>query len=183
MSNYGIPNADDAIFIMIDIQEKFMSVIHDLQTVIDNSNRLINTGRILDIPLIVTEQYPKGLGKTIGDMQLSETQKVIEKLAFDCFGCEEFVKEIDSLHRKNLIIFGIEAHVCVLQTCISAICKGYEVHVISDAISSRTENNKRLALNRMAQSGIFIASTEMIIFQLTKCAGTEQFRQISKLVK
>lgn len=183
MAISGIPKRDDAIFVMIDIQEKFLPVIYDIHTVVENSNRLVTAGQIFSIPLIITEQYSKGLGKTINQIQLNDNQKTIEKISFDCFGCDEFVNTLNSFNKKTLIVFGIEAHVCVLQTCLHAIENGYEVHIISDAVSSRTLENKKIALNRMRQSGAFIASTEMILFQLMDRAGTDEFKAISKLVK
>jgi nicotinamidase-related amidase len=183
MPSSGIPKRDDTVFIMIDIQEKFLPVIYDIQSVIENSNRLVKSSSILNIPLIITEQYPKGLGPTVDEIQLEDNQSVIEKITFDCFGCDEFVSALDSLNRKCLIIFGIEAHVCILQTCLHAVEKGYEVHVIADAVSSRTQNNRNIALERIRQSGVFVASTEMILFQLLDRAGTDEFKAISKLVK
>jgi nicotinamidase-related amidase len=183
MPSLGIPQKDDTVFIMIDIQEKFLPVIYDIQSVIENANRVVKSSSILNIPLIITEQYPKGLGPTIDEIQIEDNQSVIEKITFDCFGCDEFAYALDSLNRKCLIIFGIEAHVCILQTCLRAVEKGYEVYVIADAVSSRTQNNRNIALERMRQSGVFVASTEMILFQLMDRAGTDEFKAISKLVK
>lgn len=179
----GMPNRQEAVFVLIDIQEKFLPVIHDIRTVIENSNRLIKAASIMNIPLIVTEQYPKGLGRTLTEIELPQGQDVIEKVSFDCFGCEEFLTRLNSLNRNTLILFGIEAHVCVLKTALSGIAHNYEVHVVADAVSSRTEENKSLALERLRQSGVFITSTEMIIFQLMDRAGTDEFRSISRLIK
>lgn len=179
----GIPKRDDVVFIMIDIQEKFLPVIHNINAVIENSNKFVTASQILEMPLVVTEQYPKGLGKTVGEIKFGDNQKIIEKITFDCFGCAEFTNMLDSLNRKTLVIFGIEAHVCVLQTCLRAVENGYQVHIISDAVSSRTLENKNIAIDRMKQAGVFIASTEMILFQLMDRAGTDEFKAISKLVK
>jgi len=183
MSKCGIIDRNDAAFIMIDIQEKFLPVIHNIEEVINYSKILVKSSEILGIPLVVTEQYPKGLGKTIDNMELRNGQDIIEKISFDCFGCDDFVESLQSLGKKTLVIFGIEAHVCVLQTCLHAIYKNYEVHLVADAVSSRTKRNRELAIKRMRQSGVFIASTEMILFQLLKQAGTDEFKAISKLVK
>lgn len=181
--NLGIPKRDEVVFVLIDIQEKFLPVIYDIEAVIDNSNKLVRGADILKIPLLVTEQYPKGLGHTISGINLRDGQEIIEKVSFDCFGCEDFVRKLEELNRKTLVIFGIEAHVCVLKTALSAVARGYEVHVVADAVSSRTKENKLLALERLRQSGIFITSTEMILFQLMDRAGTDEFKAISKLVK
>lgn len=181
--SFGIIKRDDCVFLLIDIQEKFLPVIYDIQSVIDNANRLVQSALILDIPLLVTEQYPKGLGRTVDGVKLKSDQKIIEKISFDCFRCDEFANTIDQINRKTLVIFGIEAHVCVLKTTLSALSEGYEVHLIADAVSSRTQRNRDIAIERMRQSGAFIASTEMILFQLMDKAGTDEFKAISKLVK
>ena len=180
---FGIIKRDDTAFVLIDIQEKFLPVIYDIQGVIDNANRLVQGASILNIPLLVTEQYPKGLGKTVDSIGFNDGQEIIEKIAFDCFGCDEFVNKINQLNRKSLVIFGIEAHVCVLKTSLEALNRGYEVHLIADAVSSRTQRNRDIAIERMRLSGALIASTEMILFQLMDQAGTDEFWAISKLVK
>lgn len=183
LKNYGIPNRVETTFILIDIQEKFLPVIYDIETVISNANKLVKGSSILKIPLIVTEQYPRGLGHTVNSISLENNQEIIEKIHFDCFGCNTFIERLDALNPKTLVIFGIESHVCVLKTCLSAISKGYHVHIVADAVSSRTSENKAIALERMRQSGAFIVSTEMILFQLIDQAGTDEFKEISKLVK
>jgi len=178
----GIIKRDDTAFVLIDIQEKFLPVIYDIQGVIDSANRLVQGALILNIPLLVTEQYPKGLGRTVEGIEFGN-QEIIEKIAFDCFGCDEFVNKINHLNRKSLVIFGIEAHVCVLKTSLEALNRGYEVHLVADAVSSRTQRNRDIAIERMRQSGAFIASTEVILFQLMDRAGTDEFKAISRLVK
>ena len=181
--DFGIPERDKTAFVLIDIQEKFRPVIHNIQAVIDNANRLVKGASILKIPLIVTEQYPKGLGRTVDEIDLDDGQGIVEKISFDCFGCDGFREKLDEIDVKSLVIFGIEAHVCVLKTALEAVARDYETHVIADAVSSRTEENKNLALERLRQSGVFVASTEMILFQLMDRAGTDEFKAISKLVK
>jgi nicotinamidase-related amidase len=179
----GIPKRDKVAFALVDIQEKFVPVIHNIETVIDNASKLVRGASILRIPLIVTEQYPKGLGRTVDEIGLDEGQEIIEKTSFDCFGCDDFTKKLEALQVKSLVILGIEAHVCVLKTALEAAARNYEAHVVADATSSRTEESKILALERLRQSGVFVASTEMILFQLMDRAGTDEFRAISRLVK
>ena len=181
--NLGIPKRNEVAFVLVDIQEKFLPVIHNIELLIDNANKLVKGASILEIPLIVTEQYPKGLGRTVNDINLDAGQEIIEKITFDCFGCDDFAKKMEMLGAKSLVIFGIEAHVCVLKTALEACARNYEVYLVADAVSSRTEGNKILALERLRQSGVFIASTEMILFQLMDRAGTDEFKAISKLVK
>ena len=180
---HGIPKRHEVAFILIDIQERFLPVIHNIEAVIENTNRLVGGASILDIPLVVTEQYPKGLGPTVDGIHLDEGQEIIEKISFDCFGCHDFTRKLEETGARTLVIFGIESHVCVLKTALKAIALGYEVHVVADAVSSRTQENKILALERLRQSGVFVVSTEMILFQLMDRAGTDEFKAISRLVK
>ncbi len=171
---------------MIDIQEKFVPAISGINEVIKNANILVKASEILKIPLIVTEQYPKGLGNTVKNIKLPENVTKIEKTHFSCFGNDEFsviMKKLKQKKVKSLVLFGIETHVCILKTALDALSEEFEVHVVADAVSSRTQLNKDAALKRMAHSGIFIATTEIILFQLMDKAGTEEFKEISKLVK
>ena len=183
MKEVGIINRDKTAFVMIDIQDKFIPIIHEIDKVIKNTNILIKAAEILKIPLVVTEQYPKGLGKTNEKVLLPKNNIPYEKIEFSCFGCREFTKKIKELKVDTLVIFGIETHVCVVQTVLDALEQDYKVHVVEDAISSRTIENKRIGIERMRQSGAFIVSTEMILFQLMKKAFIEGFKDISDLVK
>lgn len=176
----GKPDRKRTVFVMIDVQEKFVPVIRGVKDVIRNANILVKASEILRVPLLVTEQYPKGLGKTVNGIKVP---KPIEKMEFSCFGCREFVRKLDALKVKDVVIFGIEAHVCVLKTALDALEKGCRVHVVADAVSSRTKDNKELAIERMRQSGIYVVTTEMILFQLMDKAGTDEFKKISRLVK
>ena len=172
---------DKTAFVLIDIQEKFIPVINKIDKVIKNSKILIKGAEILGIPLIVTEQYPKGLGNTIKEIELPPNTEIIEKLNFNCLDCDDFVDELKKF--ESLVIFGIESHVCVLQTALAAKKEGIKVYAVADAISSRTEENKQLAIDRMRQHDIEIVSTEMILFELLKKAGTDEFKDISTWIK
>jgi len=183
MNKLGIIDRKKTAFILVDVQEKFMPVINNIDKVIANSNILIKSAEILQIPLIATEQYPKGLGKTVDAINLPEKKAPIEKVCFSCFDSEEFSRKVKELKIESIVLFGIEAHVCILQTSLAALKNNLDVYVVSDAVSSRTPENKAIAIDRMHQSGVFIVSTEMLLFQLLKKAGTEEFRQISKLIK
>ena len=183
MSNLGIINRNKTAFVLIDIQEKFIPAISGINEVISNANILVKSAGILNIPLIATEQYPKGLGKTVKEIELSGNAALIEKLHFSCFGNEEFSNKVRQLGAESLILFGIEAHVCLLKTALDALKNNLEVYLVADAVSSRTPENKSIALERMRQSGVFIVSTEMILFQLLEYSGTDEFKAISKLIK
>ncbi|OWY23631.1 hydrolase [Sphingobacteriales bacterium UPWRP_1] len=182
-TNPGIPHRPQTALLLIDIQERLMPVIANRQQVIDNANKLLQGAQILNLPVIVTEQYPRGLGKTCSEIQLPPNQPVIEKTCFSCMLSDGVMQQLKRSGTKSVVLAGAEAHICVLKTALDALQNGFEVHVVADAVSSRTEQNRQLALERMRQSGAFIVSVEMILFQLMEEAGTDEFKQISKLIK
>ena len=179
----GKPERSSTAFVMVDIQEAFRPYIHDMDEVIDNSVKMVKGSEILKIPLLVTEQYPKGLGRTIPEIELPDGIDPMEKLHFSSVGSEEFKRSLEELDVRSVVVFGIETHVCVLQTVLDLLEMGYEVHVVADAVSSRTKENREIGFERMRQSGAFIASTEMVLFQLLVKAKSEGFKEISGLVK
>lgn len=172
---------EDCLLLVIDIQERLIPVIHQYEEVIRNANILLKGMEILGVPVIVTEQYPKGLGNTCKEILLGEDAKVMEKITFSCLANDYIKESVQS--KKQIIICGVEAHICVLKTALDLLDEGYQVHLITDAVSSRKKENKQVAIERMKQSGVFISSTEMILFQLLDKAGTDEFKLISKLIK
>jgi nicotinamidase-related amidase len=164
-----------------------MPVIDDHKSVERNIDRLVRGCKILDIPAIVTEQYVQGLGPTVPAIRraFEETSgyEPIEKASFSGYGSPEFVMATRNLHRKEAIVAGIEAHVCVYQTVSDLLQNGYDVTIIADAVSSRTSANKEIALRRMISDGAKVSSTEMVLFELTVTSGTDEFREIFRLVK
>lgn len=175
---------ENTALLVIDVQEKLMPVIHEQALIFENVNKLIRGAEILDLEIIITEQYPKGLGNTCKEIQLpTENPIVIEKMCFSCMLNDEVNEQLKLTNVKDVIICGVEAHICVLKTALDALEAGYRVHVVSDAVSSRTPQNKQLAIDRMSQAGAFIVSVEMILFMLLDTAGTDEFKAISKLIK
>jgi nicotinamidase-related amidase len=183
MNTKGLLQSATTALLVIDVQERLMPVIHEQDKVIAEVNKLIKGASILGVPTLLTEQYPKGLGRTCQEVEVSSETLVIEKMTFSCMLSDSVMQELQSKQIRSLIVAGVEAHICVLKTVLEALEKGFEVHVVADAVSSRTPQNKQLALERMRQSGAFIVSTEMILFQLMDKAGTEEFKAISKLIK
>jgi nicotinamidase-related amidase len=183
MDKLGIIDRNRTAFIMVDVQDRLLSAMQGSGALISNVNKLLESAKILGIPLIVTEQYPKGLGGTSAGIALPQDAIPIEKISFSCFGSEDFRERLHHLKRDTIVIFGTEAHICVLKTALDALKEGQEVHVVSDAVSSRKSEDWRLGVERMRQSGAFIATTEMVIFQLIEKAGSEEFKAISKLLK
>jgi len=179
----GFPKSDEVALLVIDVQEKFRSVIFEMDRVTRNCSHLIKSCKALDVPVIHTEQYPKGLGPTIPELAQWLDDSPSEKLEFSCFRNEAFLDRLKGISVKGLVVCGIEAHVCVLQTVLDAVRKGYEVYLVEDAVSSRKESDWTNALVRAGQSGVFRVSTEMIIFQLLEKSGTAKFKEVQKIIK
>lgn len=178
-------NPESTLALIIDIQEKLVPVIEYRETLIHNNQILIKGLKTLGIPMVATQQYTKGIGMTVEPIQtaISDDFQYLDKLTFSCYDDEAIQEKIKSFHKKNIIICGIEAHICVLQTVIDCLAEGYKVFVVEDCISSRKGNDKRIALQRMLQEGAFITTYESILFELTRKAGNDQFKIISKLIK
>jgi nicotinamidase-related amidase len=179
----GIPNRGKIGLLVIDMQEKFKPVIPGIEDITDNISKLIKGFSVYGLPIMFTEQYPKGLGSTFPKIKEMLEEKPIEKMEFSCFKNKEFKEKIRSMGIDQLLICGIEAHVCVLQTALDAIAEGFEVFLVEDAVSSRKEMDKKTAVERAAQSGVYRVSTEMIIFQLMERAGSEEFKEIQEIIK
>jgi nicotinamidase-related amidase len=176
--------SEHSIGLVIDFQEKLVSHMYEGQQIIMNTGILLQGLQILEIPLIATQQYTKGLGSTVINLsQYLSGIPVIEKLSFSCCGEPDFMNELRSHRKKFVIITGIETHVCVLQTATDLIESGYKPVIIEDCVSSRKQGDKETALSRIRDEGAIISSCESILFELCQIAGTDKFKAISKLVK
>src|SRR5713226_7358221 len=177
----------EALFVIIDVQEKLLPLIDGGEAVVRNLDRLVRGFHILYIPIVVTEQYTKGLGPTGSVLRTTLMETVgyspIEKSTFSAYGCGEFQAALRLARRKQIIVAGIETHVCVYQTAKDLIEADYQVTIIADAVSSRTAENRDIALRRMTVDGAKLSSTEMALFELLVNSGTDEFRAISGLVK
>jgi nicotinamidase-related amidase len=172
---------DQCALIVVDIQEKLLPPIFQKEQLVRNSKLLILTAGVLKIPAIVSTQYAKGLGKTVADVAslLPETD-AIDKDQFSCFGSEVFCTLLKRLpgNRNTLLLCGMESHICVMQTALGALREGYLVHIASDAVSSRTEWNWKIGLERMRAAGAVISSTEMMIYELMRSSSSPAFKEI-----
>ncbi len=177
------PTIEDSLLMVIDVQERLIPVIHEHEVVVKNVKILMEGALALGMDTIITEQYPKGLGHTIPELEADAGIPVFPKNHFSCLLDSEVGQYVRPRNKKNLILCGVESHICVLKTALDAAAQGYTVHVVSDAVSSRTPENKQAALERLRQSGVYVVSTEMILFMLIDCAGTAEFKAISKLIK
>lgn len=175
---------DNAVLVVIDIQGKLAQLMYQKQMVFDNAQRIIKGAQILEIPIIVTEQNPKGLGPTISEIAtLFSRFQPLPKFSFSCCADPGFSQALTGLKRKQVLIAGIEAHVCVYQTSLDLLALGYEVHVVTDVVSSRTVENREVALQRMRDEGVKITTTEMALFEMLKTAEAPCFKDVSRIVK
>jgi nicotinamidase-related amidase len=176
-------NTDSTALIVIDIQVALTRVMHEKDRLIDKARRLVQGANALGLPIILTEQYPKGLGHTIPEIAELIEPEPVEKTAFSCCGEEAFVAAVEALGRRQLLLCGIETHVCVYQTARELAERGYEVEVVADAVSSRTIGNKLIGLDRIKAVGAKLTTVEMALFELLKVAGGDAFKQVVKIVK
>jgi nicotinamidase-related amidase len=175
---------EEALVLIIDIQERLAPAMKEKDKVVKNCQHLIELAKMYNIPVVMTEQYPKGLGKTIPEIQsLLPDYKPIEKSSFSCCGQSSFPAEIKKTGRKKIIITGMETHVCVLQTVIDLMKHGLAPHVVQDGVCSRSDENWKTGIEFMRDAGAVITCTETVLFQLLKGSGTEEFKKISQRIK
>ena len=175
---------ENTALVIVDVQDKLARVMSDRDELFLNFQKLIKGMQALGVPIIVAEQYPQGLGRTVPELaQLLPDVQPIAKLSFSCCGEEHFLREIKVLDRRQVLVAGIESHVCVYQTVVDLLGLGYEVQVVSDSVSSRTVENKKIGLEKMRSAGANITSTEMALFELLKVARGEVFKEISRIVR
>lgn len=170
--------------VVVDVQGKLAQLMVDKDTLFRNIGILVESVRILEMPVLWCQQVPEALGPTAPEIAERLTGlEPIDKASFSCCGAEEFNVKLEALNRRQVLLCGIETHVCVYQTAMDLLRQGLEVTVMADAVSSRTAQNKQIALNRLAAEGATVACTEMVLFELLKTARHPQFRQVAKLVK
>jgi len=183
MKKFAI-DKDDTTLLVVDIQDRLAAAMKMKASVITNTIHLIELAKMLDVPIIVTEQYPKGLGPTVSEIiDALPAYHPIEKLSFSCCGEPNFMELLKSRNHKTVILTGMETHICVLQTCIDLLGEGFFVHLAMDAVCSRTKASWRVGVEFMRDAGAIITSTETLLFQALKVAGTEVFKTISKRIK
>ena len=178
--------AEQCALLVVDIQEKLLPPIFNKEALVKNSQLLIRLAKILSLPIMVTTQYSKGLGSTVPEIaDLLEDVVSYDKLEFGSFGCDQFRARVKSLpaNRNTLLLCGMESHICVMQTALGALNEGYLVHVASDAVGSRAEWNWKIGLERMRAAGAVISSTEMMMYELLRCSGTPQFKELLPYLK
>ncbi len=180
---YNTVNSNEVLIVFIDVQEKLVKMLQNKSAAI-NAVKIAKAAHILNIPCVVTEQYPKGLGTTLPEINdvLPEACR-IEKTFFSVYNEKTFSDLLKSNNKKQIVLLGIETHICVLQTAFDLIKAGYEVFVVQDASASRTEENNQAALRRLIHSGVQIITVEMLLFELLKTSKNQYFKEVQALIK
>lgn len=172
------------VLVIVDIQERLVPAMGQKDTVIANCRHLIEAAKLMQIPTLLTEQYPKGLGPTIPEIRDAlATYAPVVKTSFSCCGEPAFIDELKKTKRNTMLLTGMETHVCVLQTALDLMNQGFAVHLVRDAVCSRTEQNWQTGVEFMRDAGAVITCTETVLFQLLKSAGTDEFKAISKRIR
>jgi nicotinamidase-related amidase len=178
--------AEQCALVVIDLQEKLLPPIFQKEQLVRNSQLLIRAAGILKMPVLTTTQYAKGLGQIVPEIAaLLPDGEALDKQLFSCFGSEAFCSLLKRLpgQRNTLLLCGMESHICVTQTALAALREGYLVHVASDAVSSRTEWNWKIGLNRMGSAGAVISSTEMMVYELLRSSASPAFKELLPYLK
>ena len=185
MQHKNILDAAHTALAIIDMQEGFRPIISDFAETAAHIALVAHAAQLLNVPVIVTEQYPKGLGHTANEIKavLPADFDAIEKTAFSSCGAESFEAELENSKALHVLVCGIEAHICVNQTTHDLLERGYRVHLLTDCITARSAINKQIAFAKMQQSGALLSSTEMALFELMRDAKHKQFKAIQKLIK
>lgn len=174
-----------AALVVIDMQESFRPHMADFAAWAARIATAVRGARLLGVPVLVTEQYPKGLGRTVEEVRaaLAEDQEYVEKSAFSSCGAQTFLARLEATGARQVLVCGIEAHVCVNQTTHDLLARGLQVHLLTDCITSRSEHDREVGLSKMRRSGAIPSGVEMALFELMRDAGHEQFKAIQKLIK
>lgn len=181
--NPKILDRNKTALLVIDIQERILKVMQNPEMVIENTLKLIRGFKTLSVPIIYTEQYPKGLGETAAELKTELEGEAIQKMSFSCSGAGDLFDEFKEKGFTQIVVCGIESHVCVQQTVLDLLANDFQVNVAADAVSSRKDFDYNIALDRMRSNGAEVTTTESILFELLNVCGTDEFKTVSKLVK
>jgi nicotinamidase-related amidase len=175
---------DDTALVLIDIQEKLARAMHNKEALFDNLKKMVRGARVLGLPILWAEQNPDGLGPTVREIaDLLPDKKPVSKFSFSCCGNEAFMKNLGAVNCKNMLVAGIEAHVCVYQTVADLVDLKFDVQVVADGVASRTPENRLIGLEKSKAAGAGLTSAETALFELLKDAGNDHFKEIIEVVK
>lgn len=174
-------NKDDSIILLVDVQEKLIPAVQNHAQLLERCQWVLKLAKKMEVPILASEQYPKGLGPTSDSLRSYINQDdLVEKIYFSCMKEPNYLKRLNHHHKNQLIIMGMEAHVCVLQTAMDMQESGFSVYVVADAVSSRNEEDMKYGLKRMKHQGIHLITAEMIFFEWLRHAGMSEFKSLSK---
>lgn len=178
-----ILNKEKTALLVIDIQEKIYKVVRNYELLVDNVLKLVKGFKILNLPIYFTEQYPKGLGETIRQLKDEINNDAVLKLTFSCSGASDLFDQLKKNNIQQVVVCGIESHVCVQQTVLDLLANGFQVNLVVNAVSSRSKIDYKTAVARMGKHGAELTTTETILFELLQICGTPEFKGISSLIK
>ncbi|MFB3788235.1 MAG: isochorismatase family protein [bacterium] len=174
---------EDSLLLVIDYQQRLVDVMPRKESVTGEIMRLIQGMKKLNVPILATEQYPQGLGPTVASLaEMLDPSEILSKMTFSCCGLADFNTRLKSLKRRQIVVTGIETHVCVMQTVLDLLANGYQAHVPVGAVCSRADANRDNALARMEKAGAVITNLESVLFELLVEAGTDAFKVVRKLI-
>ena len=175
---------EDTALVLVDVQGKLAQSMHNKKDLFENLKKMVKGAQVLGVPILWAEQNPDGLGPTMPEIaELFTNQSPVSKFSFSCCGSDQFLKDLEAVNRKNILIVGIEAHVCVYQTSADLVNLNCDVQVVADAVASRTAENKQIGLEKSKDAGARLTSTETALFELLKEAKGDKFKEIINLVK
>jgi nicotinamidase-related amidase len=184
--NLYLSNVNDCVLVVMDVQEKLVSVMPKgvKERVIERVNVLLTSAKTLSVPVLVTEQYPKGLGPTESELakQFPDDAFVFEKTTFSATGVPEFMQKLEQTGRKQVVLVGMETHICVLQTALALQTQGFQVFVVEDAVSSRSKANQYNALQRLRSAGVIVSNVESVVFEWLEDSSQENFKNLAPLI-
>lgn len=178
-------DASDAVIVVIDVQERLAATMPERAAVVATISRLVRVADEIDVPVVYTEQYPKGLGPTVSELTdaLGSAIGPVEKLCFDCCAEPAFLAALERTSRRQVTLLGMEAHICVTQTALHLLENGYRVHIVADGVSSVCERDFTIALERLRAAGAEVTTSESVIYEALGAAGTDRFRRVLAIVK
>jgi nicotinamidase-related amidase len=175
---------DNTLLVMIDIQGKLWNVMYEKEVLLENAQKLVKGMQVIGVPIILTEQNPEGLGPTVPELMLCMPEiRPVAKFTFSCCQDRGFQQAINNLKRKQVLICGIEAHICVYQTTLELLNTGYEVQVVADVVSSRAVRNRNIALARIQSEGAKLTASEMALYELLQTAESPKFKEMLRVIK
>lgn len=181
---FGRMRRDDSVLLVVDIQERLLPAMDGHEEVAAAADRLVRAAGLLGVPVLCTEQYPRGLGATVDPVRTSlGPAPILEKMTFSCCGAEGLMGRLASLGRRQVVLAGIETHVCVMQTALDLLAAGYRPFVAADGVSSRFAADRQTALDRLRQAGAVVTTSESVMFEWLETAAAAEFKAVSRIVR